>query len=151
MLLTDREPKIGETQFYIHKIPAWDAYPYGELFRETFFKALNLDTAGLITENEETMGVGLDSLASILQVIMGIDKKVVEELKVATFKYVQFSRDDGPKRSLEGNENAAFDDFIQIYDLLARTLTINFLEYTLKNGIPRQVMDSLGNLFEQNQ
>ena len=150
MLLTDREPKIGDTQFYIRKIPAWEAYPFGELFRETFFNALNLDTANL-TPDSESMGIGIDSIASIVQVIMGIDKDVIETLKIATFKYVQFDRGDGPKRSLEGNENEAFDDFIQIYDLLARTITINFLEYTLKNDIPRQIVDSIGSLFEQDQ
>ena len=120
--LTDTEFEIGETRFFISKLPAMAGFDLLEVIRHELGKSTSLRVPDATSE-----AAG----GSLLQMVLSLDPSFVAYVRKILFERVAFSnRLAVDPQSLSGSEDMAFGGLepVAIYEVLARALAVNFTE-----------------------
>ena len=122
--LTKTEFEIGDTRFFIAKLPAMAAFDLLEAIRHELGKsqALSLPSMDAL-DNEDR------SIVSLLKIVLSLDPAFVRKVRSALFEKVSFSNSRVPApQQLAGAEEIAFDGLepIAIYEVLLRSAAVNF-------------------------
>ena len=121
--LTKTEFEIGDTRFFIAKLPAMAGFDLLEAIRHELGKsqALSLPTEVLKEDDR--------SIATFLKIVLSLDPAFVRKVRSALFEKVSFSNSRVPApQQLAGAEEIAFDGLepIAIYEVLLRSAAVNF-------------------------
>lgn len=123
--MAEKQVKIGDTTFHIGKLNAMKGFRLLESLREQL---------GIVMSNMEVDELkgqkGKDDkfLKEILKTILKLPAVYVDEKLIPVlFDNIQFSQGDQIKGlKLHGAEDMAFTDPLQVYEILARALCVNF-------------------------
>ena len=126
-LFGQQQVKFGEdaqaVTFTINLIPGWTSIKILEAIRRHFgFQLSNIEIRS-----------GLEALA-LIQPFLTADTAFVEKLMGDMFSFVKFSGNGASNFALKGKEDIAFAQIgpFAVYELLIRTLVVNFFPFLSK-------------------
>lgn len=133
MAITDREVTLSGTRFQITPLRAWHAYRVFDVVREEFFRHSTHDTAELLKLDGSIQTMTPEEMLPIAwEVLSAIGKFeptfVEREVMGPLFGKVKFENEVVQGlATLRGNEEDAFGDPFDVYELLGRCIAISFL------------------------
>ena len=126
--------EISGTRFFFSKMRAMQAFPVVEKIRFGLGKLDALDS--LKAMDFSTDDVTVEDFVVFAKVILGIEPKLVEEIRVTLFQHVHYQNKSTSKQVLAGSEDQAFQDcgIDAIYEVLIRSLVVNFYDFFVDIG-----------------
>lgn len=130
----------GDTTFRIEKMPAMKGYRCFESIRAGLTR---LEYApGLVSEillntvpaAEDALpdagegNAGAEQMVQLVDAILQLDESFIERVRTDLFAFVKFQNAGAKYRTLLGNEDQAFRDPLDVYDLLVRAFSVNFTD-----------------------
>ena len=130
----------GDTTFRIDKMPAMKGFRCFEgiraglsrldyspgLVSEILLKVVP-DAADALPEGTEDSAAGAEQMVQLVDAILQLDEKFIEKVRTDLFQFVKFQNAGGQYRTLLGNEDQAFRDPLDVYDILVRAFSVNFI------------------------
>ena len=131
----------GDTTFRIEKMPAMKGYRCFENIRAGLTRLEY--TPGLVSEillgavpaaedalpaDEDAGNAGAEQMVQLVDAILQLDESFIERVRTDLFAFVKFQNAGAQYRVLLGNEDQAFRDPLDVYDLLVRAFSINFTD-----------------------
>ena len=116
-----REVQLGDVKFTIGKLLPMEGFKVFEMIRPGLKDALGVDDG----DGEATA----NPIKTVLNIACAAEPEMVEKVRSAMFRHVRFTSPDVPTPTvLLSNEDTAFKDLepYHIYEILVRTLTVNF-------------------------
>ena len=137
MAITDREVKIKEITFYFEKMLPMEAFELFEDLRSgleplapsiaVFFNSDVLDESGQFNVSKAQ----IHAVAPIVSLLGKLPKETVALAKARLFEHVTFKSPAVPTPAkISDSPGAAFDglNFTHIYEILGRSLAVNFTD-----------------------
>ena len=128
-MLKDEEMIIDGVKFYFEKMPYYEGIEVFESIRYALRNDVNKLSHVLNSINTDDSASNPAFLAAIIGLIMSLSPQFVAETRAKMFKFVKFQRPKEEIDVLDGLEDAAFGgNFIASYEVLGRSLKINFID-----------------------
>ena len=148
---TAREFEIEGTRYAIEPLGAMDGFALMEEIRRELGDAIDISGMRSTIESEEGESAAIANGAiAFARTLLRMDPAFVERIRAKLFSRIKFQNQHAATyQPLHNNEELAFDSPFVIYELIARSLAVNFM--TRIPASVSSILEGARSLFQSSQ